>query len=180
MALLPSFQGVTVALDGDRVGVDEIRELTDSPVVRYVVNTADALKPACVSALLKVVEEGSAAFVFVCGNVARLSPALLSRCLRQHKEQQKYATPTEVFAAMPAEVAVLVKQGLGQLPSQRLTLYKDKFGGRGFYRGLLLAYANKQLFTDVPRERWSRVEQLLFGEIGYNKYGVWWLLGGKR
>ena len=81
---------------------------------------------------------------------------------------------------MPAEVAVLVKQGLGQLPSQRLTLYKDKFGGRGFYRGLLLAYANKQLFTDVPRERWSRVEQLLFGEIGYNKYGVWWLLGGKR
>lgn len=180
MANVPSFTGTSVVLDAEKLTVDEVRGMTDSPVVRYVINSADALKPACVSALLHIVEEGSASFVFVCRNVSRISPALRSRCVRSSGDVPKFVSTTDLFASMPQDIAAVVRQVLGLDVEARFSVYKEKTPGRGVYRGLLAAYANRALFADVLAGRWARVEHMLFSEVPFSKYSLWYVLGGKR
>jgi hypothetical protein len=150
---------------GPDVLVDQVRTLSDFPNVLYFFSRADLFSSYVNSALLKIVEEGRASFMFQANSSVGCNAALLSRCNKVFISETVAICSLEnirdVWGLTHAELS-LVQAVLKIKEMPYREIIKDPSVRFNLvFSALSEAYTHKNVFEDVKYDVWMKIKSVI-------------------
>lgn len=160
---------------GPDVLVGTVRALSDFPNILYFFSRADLFSPYVNSALLRIVEEGRASFIFQANSSVGCNAALLSRCTKvfisENDEISSLENLRDVWGLTTPELSLVQAVLRLKNVSYREIIKDPSVRFNLIFSALSSAYVNKLVFEDVKYDVWMKIKTVISKPFFHgNKY----------
>ena len=166
-----------IALEGEDIFIDMIRDWDDNPSTVYAINNPEKISRVCIAALLKMLEEGQSHFIFLTPTITTVNRALVSRCLTTYTAHEEKLTQDILFKNLNRREKEITKDILNKREIHPKDIYSEKLNYREIFKCLARAYSNRPMFEEVNLSLWKRIESIILQEnFMATRFSLWQLM----